>query len=1060
MSLTDTSKPRVSVVLPTFNRASMLPLSLESILNQTYQDYEVIVVDDGSTDGTAALLDSVQHPRLRVLYQENKRLPRALNAGFDEARGELLTWISSDNYCAPMFLEALVGALDAFPEAGFASSAFAWIDEQAQITRFTRDQDLSYRGFLCMNPGTASFMYRREIQEQVGSYAPELEGAEDWDMWLRLVERAPAVYVPEILYYYREHPNSMTGQMPERVFKASQTVFQQALQRAGNELTLAQLYPVLSSGISPDDEADACHDFGTRLLRSPFCNPELAAAFLEAAFKRRPDSGEIAACLAVACARSGHEARTRELCEMLGIGDPATLPVIGPDPQNFRALQEEQRREFSWTASATTEIGSLDAISFCIISAGQRPEMLDAVVESIRAQNIPNAEILVSGAGTVPEGARKIEAGEAAAAGRLGEMRNRAVSEAKHPVLVIMDDDILLEPGWYEGLCSHGPDFDILTSQLRVPDGSRYWDHATFGGPRGHCMLAPWESDEHSYMTGGGAWVMQRRVADAVHWDEQRAFYEEEDIDFSRRCREAGFRITHNSESCAIHADGSYTCIGRHTFRRSEDRDVGWLHSKLGNAEASEVLELANTLLGEGQLAEAADCIRFVIECEPGVASVRELWSQLEAQNGGALPDNRWSSTGDSEIVQVLRRFGLGIERSRCRIVGKSSAGPSELGFNVFGFLSGNLGLGVSARQIVRLLRESGHRVCPVDIKVGGGRADHVPFSARSLEEQTPWPVNLFILNPSDLSLVLPNPPQAIRCQDRVNVCLPFWELTRIPPGWQAMLESMDVVLAASRFIEGSFLASLSNVAVRYFPQPLFVDAVGPPDRAGWGLPEEATVFVTSFEMASDINRKNPFAAIEAFERTFAPGDNARLVVKVNNSHSCPSFDVHVRELESRAAARPDILILDRVLSYSEVMSLYETADVMVSLHRAEGLGLSLLEAMALGKPVIATGWSGNLDFMDDDNSCLVGHTLVPVHSTTQAAYLPEFTGPDAVWAEPSIPEAVDWMARLHDDPELRKAIGKRAGAAFARRMESIDPSGLVAAVRRAAVLKGLPEIH
>src|SRR5262249_7409539 len=160
-----------------------------------------------------------------------RRLPGALNTGFAHARGELLTWISADNACAPMFLAAMVGALDRHPDAGFAYSAFAWIDDAGEITGIHRDQDVSARSLLKQNPGIAAFMYRRSGQAAVGLYDPALDGAEDWDMWLRIVERTAAVYVPEILMYYRVHADSMTARQRERIFRASRQVVLNALAR-------------------------------------------------------------------------------------------------------------------------------------------------------------------------------------------------------------------------------------------------------------------------------------------------------------------------------------------------------------------------------------------------------------------------------------------------------------------------------------------------------------------------------------------------------------------------------------------------------------------------------------------------------------------------------------------------------------------------------------------------------------------------------------------------------------------------------------------------------------
>lgn len=128
----------------------------------------------------------------------------------------------------------------------------------------------------------------------------------------------------------------------------------------------------------------------------------------------------------------------------------------------------------------------------------------------------------------------------------------------------------------------------------------------------------------------------------------------------------------------------------------------------------------------------------------------------------------------------------------------------------------------------------------------------------------------------------------------------------------------------------------------------------------------------------------------------------------------------------------PNILILDEVLSYPDVLSLYASCDCFVSMHRSEGLGLGLMEAMALGKPVIATAWSGNMSFMSHTNSCLVGYELIPARSDLQV-YSKRYLGKDAYWADPSIEQAAAWMQELTRNASHREAIGRRASDAMAR---------------------------
>lgn len=331
-------RPRVSVVLPTYNHLAFLPRAIESILEQTYRDFELIVVNDGSTDGTKEYLETLTDPRIKVIHQENKRLPEALNTGFKAARGELLTWTSSDNHCAPMFLEALVSALDAHPEAGLAYSSFAWIDEQDRIQGVHKVPLLNTRTLLKGNPGMASFMYRQRCQQEVGLYDPALEGAEDWDMWLRLSERFPTVYVPEILYYYRNHADSMTGRMPVKVLQAAHRTFHKAMERAGFELEVSHLYEALRHASDEALEVQAAFDFGTSMVASPLAcaeQIEIGCRFLQAAAGLSSDP-HILCNLAIGYARLGLWEEVNPLLERL-----ECLKKSGESPleENLRTLR-------------------------------------------------------------------------------------------------------------------------------------------------------------------------------------------------------------------------------------------------------------------------------------------------------------------------------------------------------------------------------------------------------------------------------------------------------------------------------------------------------------------------------------------------------------------------------------------------------------------------------------------------------------------------------------------------------------------------------------------------
>jgi glycosyltransferase involved in cell wall biosynthesis len=167
-------------------------------------------------------------------------------------------------------------------------------------------------------------------------------------------------------------------------------------------------------------------------------------------------------------------------------------------------------------------------------------------------------------------------------------------------------------------------------------------------------------------------------------------------------------------------------------------------------------------------------------------------------------------------------------------------------------------------------------------------------------------------------------------------------------------------------------------------------------------------------------------AVLEAFQRAFDQSPRAHLVIKINNPGIGSELHPFVQQLQQRYSGYRQIHVLAETLSYGDVLSLYASCDVYVSLHRAEGLGLGLMEAMTLGKPVIATAWSGNMTFMNYTNSCPVNYHLIPADAST-AIYRKETLGMKTIWADPDIDEAATWMRRLADDPDLRAEIGRKA---------------------------------
>ena len=222
--------PRGAVVLPTHNRADLLPAAIQSVVEQTFIDWELIVVDDASSDGTPAVIAQWQSEdsRIRTVRNDpNRKLPASLNRGFSLATGELWTWTSDDNLLRPPALARMVQELEDHPEAGLVYTGMSLIDEHDQI--FAARPAGSPDDVLKEAVVGACFLYRRELAERVGAYAEDLFLAEDFDFWIRARSVAAFRAIPEDLYLYREHPGALSISRAQRVGEVMAEVLERHL---------------------------------------------------------------------------------------------------------------------------------------------------------------------------------------------------------------------------------------------------------------------------------------------------------------------------------------------------------------------------------------------------------------------------------------------------------------------------------------------------------------------------------------------------------------------------------------------------------------------------------------------------------------------------------------------------------------------------------------------------------------------------------------------------------------------------------------------------------------
>jgi glycosyltransferase involved in cell wall biosynthesis len=267
------------------------------------------------------------------------------------------------------------------------------------------------------------------------------------------------------------------------------------------------------------------------------------------------------------------------------------------------------------------------------------------------------------------------------------------------------------------------------------------------------------------------------------------------------------------------------------------------------------------------------------------------------------------------------------------------------------------------------------------------------------------------------------------------KVIYPAWELAQYPKEWALRLDKFDEIWAPSQFIKDA-LESECRRAVYHMPLACEVVLSSFLSRRYFGIPESDYTFLFFFDVRSFTQRKNPEAAVKAFHQLLLlrPFSRARLVLKVNGGELAPDVMSGLRESLSNISH--SVTVITRLMSDNEVKNLVRCCDCFLSLHRSEGYGRGIAEAMFLGKPVIATAYSGNMDFMSADTSFLVPFDLVPVGAE---AY-PHWQG--QMWANPDDSVASQYMARLVDDPNLGRQVGERASQRI-RRNWSYRATGL-----------------
>jgi glycosyltransferase involved in cell wall biosynthesis len=333
-------------------------------------------------------------------------------------------------------------------------------------------------------------------------------------------------------------------------------------------------------------------------------------------------------------------------------------------------------------------------------------------------------------------------------------------------------------------------------------------------------------------------------------------------------------------------------------------------------------------------------------------------------------------------------------------------------GVNVVGFFRGEFGHGEAGRRVLAAVERASIPHATVTVKTPHHREKH-PFTAKG--EGAVYDSNIVCLNPEHM-LELAQRGNAELFYGRHTVGVWCWEASRFPDSFRPAFDLVDEIWVASEYV-AEIVTEATDKPVHVFPMPVEVLPAPPLTRADLGLPEKRFVFLFAFDFFSTVERKNPYGLIDAFAQAFEAEEGPLLVIKTINGGKQAA---ELKRLRQAAGGRPDIQIVDNYVSGEEMRGLVASCDCYASLHRSEGFGFPLAEAMAYGKPVIATGYSGNLTFMNEENSYLVGFGLTPIPSGS--ANYPA----GALWADPDVDVGSALMRRVVEDPGEAAGRGRR----------------------------------
>jgi glycosyltransferase involved in cell wall biosynthesis len=1032
--------PRLSVIVPCHNDGDYVIDAIASV-ERNAPFAELIVVDDGSTQRrTREVLAALREAGVRVIEQPHAGLPSARNRGIAESRGDYFLPLDADNRLLPGFIEEAIALLDGDPGAGVVYG------HRREFGGRSGDVDvpeLDLPRMLWSNYIDACAVVRRAAWSEVGGYDVAFPDWEDWDFWLSVAERGwRFVRIPRPAFEYRIRPGSLQHRF---------------MQRADHSPELRRMYDkhrALLSGHA-SETLIAAHAERLRLFR----DIELLQSSRDAL---QVEIDRLAESMRVPVAEVPREAPLTSATQVFTIIARNYLPrarvlaaslarhnsgvrlhiVVLDDVQ--RAIASDDTFEIThaadlpfdppsdfYTMAAIYDVTELAtavkpwAFQHLFARGASVVIYLDPDIEVF--DSLGPLEALAQTHGMVvtphiteplprdrkhPDERDLLQSGvynlgflalSAPAAGSFlpwwrAQLRRDCLNDPAHGFFV---DQRWIDfaPAFFEPCILKDAGYNVAYWNLPHRVLARDGDRIIVNGQ-------PLRFFHYSGFSPGAPHLLSKHQLDSVRVRlSDTPLLAELCARYAEALNDAGF-----AEWSALPYAFVLDARTRKVLRRTYLDDEAAGHTSFPNPFAR---------------GGADDVVARLMRPSPHSALVPawlgELWSE-RADLRIAFP--RIESVDAERFLDWVRTQGVREEEIPPALIPPAASSSVSVkmhdvsmtpGVNVYGYAFAESGTGQIVRSVVAALAAEGIPYAVVPFTRTISRQQQV-FHDRGTGRPS-FDTNLICINADQVPVFFENMRDELLPGAR-NIGLWAWEVEEFPAEMARSERHLDEVWGISDFTAAALSRRLSK-PVRAFPLPVVVPNVQRRSRGELVMPD-GFLFLFCFDYDSVFRRKNPLAAVAAFRQAFGDRTDVVLYIKTTNAGR------HVREHEElrvAAAGQANIVIRDAYVSSDEYFAMLDACDCYVSLHRAEGFGLTVAEAMALGKPVISTAYSSTLEFTNESNSFVVPMQLVEVGEGS-----PPYP-PHARWAEPDVAAAADEMARVFADRDAAAALGQRARA-------------------------------